>query len=130
VPRLLSTDPHPGFYVLLVRIVQIGKLPLEEQIKIVKGSAIFINVIGGASSTAMFLERDACLILFFDDNSDFVKGGDDPDMPNMMDWDFWNNASYLRVLWLPIKSMDNDINLQILVQLIQNELDILPKLLA
>lgn len=114
---------------VVVRTVNMGKLSLPEQIQIVKQSAIFVSVIGGAASTAMFLERNACLVLFFDDVDDFVKFGDDPKMPNMMDWDFWNHASYLRVHWLPLSTMGNEMDLQVLVQLARNELEIFPRLL-
>jgi hypothetical protein len=114
---------------VVVRTVNMGKLPLPEQIQIVKQSAIFVSVVGGAASTAMFLERNACLVLLFDDVDDFVKFGDDPNMPNMMDWDFWNHASYLRVHWLPLSTMGKEADLQVLVQLARNELKILPRLL-
>jgi hypothetical protein len=115
---------------VVVRTVNMVKLSLPEQIQIVKQSAMFVSVIGGAASTAMFLERNACLVLFFDDVDDLVKGrGHDPKMPNMMDWDFWNHASYLRVHWLPLSTMGKAVDLQVLVQLARNELEIFPSLL-
>ena len=77
---------------VVVRTVNMGKLSLPEQIQMLKQSAMFVSVIGGAASTAMFLERNACLVLYFDDVDDLVKGADDPNMPNMMDWDFWNHG--------------------------------------
>jgi hypothetical protein len=42
----------------------------------------------------------------------------------MMDFDFWNNAAYVRVHWLPTGSMDGALGVQTLVRLIQNELSI------
>ena len=88
-----------------------------------------MSVIGGAASTAMFLERHGSLILYFDDSTDLVKGGDDPDMPNRMDWDFWNHASFLRVHWLPLRTMDEDGDLGVLLRLVRNELDSFARLL-
>jgi hypothetical protein len=126
---------------VIVRTVVLGTLSLEKQLQIILESSIFISVIGGAVSTATFLKRNSCLILFFDDVNDFVKGAPPPppplaltggssvgDMPNMMDWDWWNNASYLRVHWLPIKTMDEEIDFQILATLIRNEIDIFTRL--
>ena len=114
---------------VLVRTVEMGRLSLLEQLTIVKESAIFMSVIGGAASTAMFLERHGSLILYFDDSTDLVKGGDDPDMPNRMDWDFWNHASFLRVHWLPLRTMDEDGDLGVLLRLVRNELDSFARLL-
>jgi dihydrofolate reductase len=127
VSEALSSDE----VAVVVQSVTMGELSLEEQLQIVKESSIFISVIGGAASTATFLERDSCLILFFDDVDDFVKGSGDPLMPNMMDWDVWNHAaSYLRVHWLPIKTMDDKLDLEILVKLIMLEISVLSRSLA
>jgi hypothetical protein len=43
----------------VVRTVSMGKLSLPEQIQMMKQLAMFVSVIGGAASTAMFLERNA-----------------------------------------------------------------------
>jgi hypothetical protein len=110
----------------VVRTVNLGKLSLKEQISIVKESSIFISAVGGSASTAMFMERNTCLILYFNDKDDFVKGAPNEKMPNMMDWDFWNNASYLRVHWLPIQSMDSERDLRILDRLVENEIESFP----
>lgn len=112
--------------IVTVQTVVLGKLPLEQQISIVKESAVFISVIGGSASTAMFMERNTCLILFYNDIDDFVKGAPTPTMPNMMDWDFWNNASYLRIHWLPIQSMDHGRDLSVFRRLLENEVHSLP----
>jgi hypothetical protein len=115
---------------VVVQTVVLGELSLEEQISIVRESAIFVSVIGGSASTAMFMERNTCLILYYNDIDDFVKGAPNgKNMPNMMDWDFWNNASYLRVHWLPIQSMDSDRDLGVFEKLLENEIDSLPYML-
>ena len=43
---------------------------------------------------------------------DFVKDHNKPTtMPSMLDWDFWSHASHLRVHWLPLSTMDQDLHL-------------------
>ena len=111
-----------------VQTVVLGALSLEEQISIVQESAILVSAIGGSASTAMFMERNTCLILYYNDLDDFVKGAKNK-MPNMMDWDFWNNASYLRVHWLPIQSMDSERDLGILVKLVGTQIYSMPFML-
>ena len=97
---------------------------LMEQISIVRESAVFISVMGGSASTAMFLERDTSLILYYNDIDDFAQGAskDGGKIPNRMDWDFWNNASFLRVHWLPISTMDEEKDLNTLTRLVKNEI--------
>jgi hypothetical protein len=111
-----------------VQTVVLSELSLAQQITVVQESSVFISVIGGAASTAMFLQRNSCLILYYNDMDDFVRGsqGDKATMPSMLDWDFWNNASYLRVHWLPMKSMDSNEDLGLFWKLIQSELEALP----
>ena len=137
IAGLRSVDATSERDRVLIQTVVMGKLPLNEQLRIVQESAIFISVIGGAASTAMFLNRNSCLILYFDDLDDFVQGAppgprglnsSSLQMPSMMDWDFWNHASYLRVHWLPIKTMDTEKGLNVLVKLIHNEIDIFSRL--
>jgi hypothetical protein len=105
----------PGCF---VETVELGRLSLEDQLQAILDSRIFVSVVGGSVSTAMFLRRDACLILFYNDKDDFVRGTSR--MPTMMDFDFWNNASYLRVHWLPISTMDLDDDIRILRYLIKS----------
>jgi hypothetical protein len=111
-----------------VQTVVLSELSLAQQITVVQETSIFITVIGGAASTAMFLQRNSCLILYYNDMDDFVRGsqGDKTTMPSMLDWDFWNNASYLRVHWLPMKSMDSDQDLGLFWKLVESELEALP----
>jgi hypothetical protein len=108
-----------------VQAVELGRQPLEDQLSIILESSIFVSVIGGAASTAMFLQRNSCLILYFNDQDDFVrdKRGGSTSMPAMLDWDFWNHASYLRVHWLPLSTMDTIGDLGIFSRLIEAELE-------
>ena len=107
-----------------VKSVIMGELSLMEQISIVRESAVFISVMGGSACTAMFLERDTSLILYYNDIDDFAQGAskDGGKIPNRMDWDFWNNASFLRVYWLPISTMDEEKDLNTLTRLVKNEI--------
>jgi hypothetical protein len=109
---------------LLLKEVSMSQLPLSEQLQLVTETSIFVSVIGGATSTATFLPAGSSIVLFFNDMDDFVDNVKDG-RPNMMDWDFWNNASYLRVHWLPIKSMDEVADLESFRLLIQHEISIL-----
>lgn len=112
---------------LQVETVELGKLSMEEQIRIMERSSVFVSVAGGSASTAMFLRRNAVLILFFNDLDDFVKDDQKKfvktNMPSMLDWDFWNNASYLRVHWLPISSMETNQDLSLFTALIRQEVE-------
>jgi hypothetical protein len=109
---------------LSVQELAMARLPLMEQLLLITETSIFVSVVGGATSTAAFLSRGSCLILYFNDLDDFVSRAGE-DRPSMMDWDFWNNASYLRVHWLPIKSMNEDGDLKTFRLLLQHEIHIL-----
>ncbi len=105
----------------LVQSFVMSELPLNEQIRIATTSVVYMSAIGGATVTATFLPKGASLVLFLNDVDQFVD--DDPAKgPVYMDWDFWNNASYLRVHWLPISTMDESADLEVLVKLVGNEL--------
>jgi len=109
---------------LKIQAVELASRSIDDQLSIISKSSIFISVIGGAASTAMFLERNACLILYFNDEDDYVReNGRITSMPAMLDWDFWNHASYLRVHWLPLSTVDNVSDLVIFSRLIEAELD-------
>ncbi|KAG7360432.1 DUF563 domain containing protein [Nitzschia inconspicua] len=103
-----------------VATVELATMTMPEQLKEVLETKVFVSVIGGSTSTAMFLQRNACLILFYNDMDDFASGTQA--MPTMMDFDFWNNASYLQVHWLPISTMDSDKDLGLLASMIQEQL--------
>jgi hypothetical protein len=106
-----------------VKVYEMAKLTLEEQIHEVVDTTIFVSAIGGSTSIASFLPRDSSLILFFNDQKSFVGGKTaKKNFPTMMDFDFWNNAAYVRTHWLPTGSMDEELGLQTLLRLVTNEL--------
>ena len=101
----------------------LSKMPLQEQVKLATETTVFISVVGGSACIGTFLPRGSTIILFFNDvGGEFVDHATRKDFPSMIDWDFWNNASHLRVHWLPISTMEKDSNLQALTELIRSDI--------
>ena len=74
-----------------------------------KYSLFFISVVGGATVTAMFLPRGAAALLFYP-------------RAQYLDYDFWNNVSHLRVMWVPLETMDRGSNVSIVIDRIAQAL--------
>ena len=106
-----------------VEAVELARLSLEEQVELIVDATVFISVVGGSTSIATLLPRDATVVLYFCTEDSFVGKTKKKDFPTMMDFDFWNNASYLRLHWLPTGSMDDPQDMAFLLQLIRTELD-------
>lgn len=118
-------DAFPNSTKVEVKAYEMAGLTLEEQIECIMDTSVFVSVIGGSTSIASFLPRGSTLILFFNDENSFVGNTRKKDtMPTMMDFDFWNNAAYVRVHWLPTGSMNEALGTETLVRLIENELSI------
>lgn len=100
----------------------LSELPLEKQVKLATETAVFVSVVGGSACTATFLPRGSSVILFFNDVNEFVDHAPRKDFPSMIDWDFFNNASYLRVHWLPLSTMDGELDLKVLTEIIRTDL--------
>lgn len=109
--------------VAFVSGVEFARFPLRDQIQAILQSSVLVSTAGGSTATAMFLPRHASLILYFSSDESFVGRSRKKDFPTMMDFDYWNNAAYLRVHWLPTGSMDEDFHLEFLVDLIRSELE-------
>ena len=103
--------------------VEFARFPLRDQLLAITQASVLVSTTGGSTASAMFLPRHASLILYFSSDESFVRRSRKEDFPTMMDFDFWNNASYLRVHWLPTGSMDEDFHLKFLVDLIRSELE-------
>lgn len=109
-----------------LRIVELAKLSIKEQVELVSQTHIFASTCGGGSMTATFLPRGASLVLFYSEAGGFefstfnLTGG-----PAYLDWDLFNNAGHLRTHWLPIGSMNNQKGLQALEYLIRHEMDVI-----
>jgi hypothetical protein len=112
-----------------IRSYTLGNMTLQEQVRVVSSTNVFITVCGGGSMTATFLPRGSSLIVFYN-----PRGGLDFDSlksngaPARLDWDLLNNAAHLRVHWLPTSSMNEESDLELFARLVQLELRAMAKL--
>ena len=94
----------------------------REQIKLISQTNVFITVCGGGAMTATFLPKDSTLIVYYQQTGGFnFFSFNFTHTPAILDWDLFNNASYLRVHWLPIEGMDTKEGQEMLLSLIQHE---------
>ena len=105
----------------------LSKMSLQSQVKLLTETTVFISVVGGSACIGTFLPRGSSVILFFNDIGDeYVDHATRKDFPQMIDWDFWTNASYLRVHWLPMSAIaaaEGKSSPQALNELIRSEID-------
>jgi hypothetical protein len=99
-----------------------SELSLMEQLEIASQTSIFITGCGGGAVTATFLPRGASLILYYVEDGG-VEGGRDSGKPARLDWDIFNNMAYLKVHWLPRRTIQKEPDLRSLAFLVQHELD-------
>jgi hypothetical protein len=99
-------------------------LSLEKQVEIAGQTSIFISGCGGGAVTATFLPKGASVILYYLENGG-VKDNKNTGKPARLDWDLFNNFGYLKVHWLPKRTMQNEVDLRSLASLVQHELDAL-----
>mmetsp|Transcript_18459 Transcript_18459/g.37829 ORF Transcript_18459/g.37829 Transcript_18459/m.37829 type:complete len:563 (-) Transcript_18459:158-1846(-) len=104
---------------VVVRSVQFNAIPIEEQVKKVAESAIIVGTCGGGASTNMFLPKGAGMILYYPDK----PSGRGHNYPARLDWDYFNNAGYARVHWLPISEKDSEEDVDLFVKLVKNEIE-------
>lgn len=97
----------------------LSELSLSEQVQLATETSVFVSVVGGSACTASFLPRGSSVILFFNDVNEFTGRSPRKDFPSMIDWDWWENASYLQVQWLPMRTMDLDVDLRALTEVIR-----------
>mmetsp|Transcript_27667 Transcript_27667/g.50246 ORF Transcript_27667/g.50246 Transcript_27667/m.50246 type:complete len:548 (-) Transcript_27667:216-1859(-) len=109
---------------VVVEAFQFAKMSLVEQVKIASQSSIIITACGGGAVTSMFLPKGASLIVYYDENGG-IKGNQHTGEPALLDWDYLNNAAYIRTHWLPIRKRKREENMAALVQLIHNELEVI-----
>lgn len=106
-----------------IKPVKLFDMTLKEQVEMAASTSIFITVCGGGSMTATFLPKGASVIVYynpyggFDFHSYNLTG-----KPARLDWDLLNNAGYLRIHWLPISTMDQEKDLNMLLALVRLEL--------
>ena len=106
---------------VVVESYTFSDLSVSEQIRIVAESSVLVSAVGGGAMTSMFLQKGAGLILFYARTEG--RGSQSPgDFPARLDWDFFNNAAYIRTSWFPIDSMNNDDDLDGLGALLRLEM--------
>ena len=85
-------------------------------------STIFITGCGGGAVTSMFLPRGGSVFLYFLEDGG-LKDNRETATPARLDWDLFNNLAYLKVHWLPKRTMHTETDLRALSFLVQHELD-------
>lgn len=107
-----------------IRSVEMKLLSVEEQVKLASQTAIYVTVCGGGAVTATFLPVGATVIIYYQ-----MEGGRYNSrrtfLPARLDWDFFNNAAYLRPHWLPAETSEEPEDLDAFVKLVEHELDII-----
>ncbi|GMI48869.1 hypothetical protein TrCOL_g7273 [Triparma columacea] len=105
---------------VVINQVKFAEYSVEEQAKIAIESSVMITAVGGGAVTATFLPKGATLVLFFPFDNNHQKG-----TAARLDWDYFNNAAYMRTHWFPIETMNEDESLTALADLVAHELQII-----
>lgn len=116
-----------AFPQITIQHVELAKMGLREQVELVSQTNIFVSTCGGGSMTATFLPKGASLILYYNEDGgyDFANNFNLTGDPAFLDWDLFNNMSYLRVHWLPIGTMNTREGWETLALLIRHELEVM-----
>jgi hypothetical protein len=75
-----------------IKVVDMAKLSLKRQARLVRESAVYLTNHGGGSASALLLPRGATLIIY--------HGIGKQKEPKMLDRHLWNSLGYARVLWV------------------------------
>jgi hypothetical protein len=105
---------------IIVEAHQLSKYTIKEQAQMVSKTAAYISTNGGGAVTASFLPRGASLLLYYQHKGGFELGKR-TGKPARLDWDYLNNASYLRVHWVPDEKRESRAALDALVDLILHD---------
>ena len=116
---------------LEVQNVTLKDLSLPEQMRVALESAVFVTVCGGGAVTATFLPPGSTLIVYYPEDGGFdfwnynytynLPQYNYQRQPARLDWDLLSNAAHLKVHWLPLKTMEEDV--KVLEQLILHDLE-------
>ena len=117
---LLRKSFHPKY--VSVESYVFKDLSLKEQMQIASQASIFISGCGGGAVTATFLPKGASVLLYFLEDGG-VLNNKPTGTPARLDWDLFNNLGYLKVFWLPKRTMNTETDLRALGLLVQHELD-------
>ena len=96
---------------------------VKEQMELVSQASILVTGCGGGAVTATFLPKGASVFLYYVADGG-LRNNRKTFTPARLDWDIFNNLSYLRVHWIPryIGTMDE---CSILIQMIRQELKLI-----
>mmetsp|Transcript_2050 Transcript_2050/g.2097 ORF Transcript_2050/g.2097 Transcript_2050/m.2097 type:complete len:206 (-) Transcript_2050:100-717(-) len=108
---------------IIVETYTFSEHPIEEQMQITSKTSILITACGGGAVTAMFLPKGAGLIMYYNDVNKGEKQGTNGKTPAHLDWDFLNNAAYLRTHWMPISTRKSPTDLNVFLNLVRNEIE-------
>lgn len=86
---------------VLVEAHEFRRFGLKAQVDMVSRAAVYVTACGGGAVTASFLPRGASVLVYFSPVGG-VENNRPTDKPARLDWDYFNNASYLRVHWIPV----------------------------
>ena len=112
-----SLDPR----IVSVEEYRFRDYTLKEQAQLMVDANILITGCGGGSVTGMFLPRGSTVILYYNSRGGLV-GGRPSGTPARLDWDLFNNLSYVKVHWIPMNTKNNASDLKSLLTLIQHEI--------
>jgi hypothetical protein len=77
---------------------------------------------GGGAVTGTFLPKGGSVFLYYLEDGG-VKDNKETGTPARLDWDLFNNLAYLKVHWLPKRTMHTETDLRALSYLVQHEID-------
>lgn len=103
-----------------VESLVLRNLSVQEQVAAVSRAAVFISVCGGGAVTGMFLPAGASVFLYYDPEGGMERNRR-TNTRAALDWDLYNNLSWLRVHWLPRKLR----NANTLTALMQHEISLI-----
>jgi hypothetical protein len=111
---------------VVVESHQFSHYSIKKQADIVSKAAIYVTGCGGGAVTATFLPRGSSLFLFYHPFGG-LKNNQYTHLPARLDWDLFNQLSYVRVHWIPVTFMHTPEDLKALVELVKHELLIIQR---
>ena len=97
---------------------------LKKQAELMDSASILVTACGGGSVTGIFLPRGASVLIYYQPQGG-LSAGRRSKTPARLDWDLFNNLSYLKVHWMPQDTMNVDRTE--LVTFIEHELRVLQR---
>jgi hypothetical protein len=102
-----------------IESINFADKPVLEQVRLAMESSVIVGVCGGGAVTNMFMSQGSGMVLYYSDR----PSGKQHDFPARLDFDYFNNAGYARVHWMPISSMQKQTDIDVFVKLIKNEIE-------